>query len=143
MGLKSRRRRAADTVVEGEPTIGEEHAWWAERDHLESAYTPPSHDAADDHDLREFWSPESLFTYDHRFAHEVSDEDLIADPYGALGLPMYASWSQVTAAHRSLAKQFHPDVMVGAPDDERARGEERMREVNRAYNQIRRSRDQR
>ena len=143
VGLKSWRRR--ETITEGEdgPTvIGEEHAWWAERDELERVFvaSPPESDGADDDPLREFWSPESLFTYDQRMADEAED-DTIVDPYGVLGLPVYATWGEVTAAHRRLAKQYHPDVMIHAADDERAAAEEQMREINRAYNQIRRARE--
>lgn len=123
------------------PVIGQEHAWWAERDELERVFVVSSSEPPESPDpLSEFWSPESLFTYDHRYADDVGEDDAFADPYAMLGLPLYASWEAVTSAHRRLAKQFHPDMMVGAPDEERSAADERMREINRAYNQIRRAR---
>ena len=144
MGLKSwRRREAIETPEDDEAIIGEEHAWWAERDRLERVFvaSPTDTSATTKDPLSEFWSPESLFRYDQRPADGTDEEDALPDPYGVLGLPTYATWPEVTAAHRRLAKQCHPDMMVGAPQEERDAAEERMRTVNRAYNQLRRARE--
>ena len=145
MGLKSwRRRETTETAEDDEAVIGEEHAWWAERDRLERVFVASTTDtsASTQDPLSEFWSPESLFRYDQRPASDgTDDEDAIPDPYGVLGLPMYAAWPEVTAAHRRMAKQCHPDLMAGAPEDERQAAEERMRTINRAYNQLRRARE--
>ncbi len=54
------------------------------------------------------------------------------DPYAVLGVPRDASEETVTAAYRTLAKQYHPDLN---PGDTAAAA--RMREINEAYTSIR------
>ena len=53
------------------------------------------------------------------------------DPFQILGIQREASVEQVKAAHRTLAKQFHPDLN---PDDPVA--EERFKEIQWAYEEI-------
>jgi DnaJ domain len=50
------------------------------------------------------------------------------DPYGVLGLTPAATPDEVAAAYRRLAKEWHPD---------RGGGEERMAEINAAYDLLR------
>jgi DnaJ domain len=50
------------------------------------------------------------------------------DPYGVLGLPPTATPDEVAAAYRRLAKEWHPD---------RGGGDERMAEINSAYELLR------
>lgn len=164
MGLRSWRRREgsatalADERAEERPNpsaglsdpdeealnpFGEEHAWWAERDRLQRVFVvSPGSETSDakDRPLNDFWSPESLFSYDHRLADEDAEQDDVVDPYAVLGIPMFATWSEVTVAHRKLAKRYHPDLMLDATDEERLAAEEHMREVNRAYSQLQRLR---
>ena len=142
MGLRSWRRRVDAPTGDDEPIIGEEHAWWAERDGLQRVFVASTgqDDGADDRPLSEFWSPESLFTYDQRTSDEPDESEDLADPYGILGLAEGAGWDDVTVAHRKLAKRYHPDLMLHAADAERVEAEERMRLVNRAYTQIQRQR---
>jgi len=54
------------------------------------------------------------------------------DPYKVLGIDPSASEEEVTKAYRRLAKKYHPDLN---PGDKTA--EQRMREVNAAYERIR------
>ena len=138
MGLRSWRRRD-DVAEESSPLITEEHAWWAERDSLERVFVASTGSGdADENPLSDFWSPESLYTYDRRDGDDVPDE--LADPHDVLGVSLSASWSEIALAHRRLAKQYHPDVMVGAGPQEQAAADERMRRVNQAYNQLQRQR---
>lgn len=55
----------------------------------------------------------------------------MADPYKVLGVAPGASEEEVTQAYRRLAKKYHPDLN---PGDKTA--EEKMRQVNAAYDQI-------
>ncbi len=55
----------------------------------------------------------------------------MSDPYKVLGLSQNATDEEVTAAYRKLAKKYHPDVN---PGDKSA--EERMKEINAAYDSI-------
>src|SRR6476646_5070459 len=52
---------------------------------------------------------------------------MIADPWAVLGLHAGASWDDVRAAHRRLAKELHPDVSGTDTDHHR------MAEVNEAF----------
>jgi curved DNA-binding protein CbpA len=51
----------------------------------------------------------------------------VIDPYVTLGIPASASRTEVDRAHRSLAKQFHPDL------NPRPAADERMRQINEAW----------
>lgn len=53
-----------------------------------------------------------------------------SDPYAVLGLAPGASDDEVKAAYKRLAKKYHPDLN---PSPE---AEERMKEINAAYDQI-------
>ena len=48
-----------------------------------------------------------------------------------------APWDVIVAAHRSQARAHHPDQLFGQSDDDRARGEERIRVINQAYQELR------
>ena len=57
----------------------------------------------------------------------------MTDPYTVLGVSRDASDEDIKKAYRTLAKKYHPDVN---PGDKTA--EEKMKEVNAAYDLIRR-----
>ena len=83
----------------------------------------------------EFWQPESLFTYGPSPDAEIVEE-VPPDPYEVLGLAFYATWDEISTAYRALAKKHHPDLYIDATEEERAEAEGRMREVNRAYQEL-------
>ena len=56
------------------------------------------------------------------------------DPYEVLGIKRGASKEEVKTAYREQAKKYHPDKYVDNPLSELA--EEKMREVNEAYDMI-------
>lgn len=60
------------------------------------------------------------------------------DAWGVLGLQPGASWKQIAAAHRRLAMQHHPDRLLDATPEQREASEATMREINVAYNVLRR-----
>lgn len=53
------------------------------------------------------------------------------DPYEVLGVSRDASEEEITKAYRKLAKRYHPDLNPGD-----AQAEEKMREINEAYDLI-------
>jgi DnaJ-class molecular chaperone len=128
---------------------GEEHAWWADREDLAAGVPeggqgssrkkgPSRIQPADDERsaFQHYFTSESLF--------DEPTDDLgkgpSEDPYGTLGLPETASWEQITAAHRRLAKEHHPDRLGDQSTDLRANGERLIRDLNIAYTELRRRR---
>lgn len=59
-------------------------------------------------------------------------------PYDILGITENASNEEVKNAYKALAKKYHPDNYVDSPLAEMA--EERMKEINEAYDEILRQR---
>ena len=56
------------------------------------------------------------------------------DPYSVLGVPRDASDEDIKKAYRELARKYHPDKYAGSDLAELA--EEKMKEVNAAYEEI-------
>ena len=54
------------------------------------------------------------------------------DPYEVLGVPRGADGEAISLAFRRLAKQWHPDRWVNAPDAERLEAETRFKQLNLA-----------
>lgn len=54
-----------------------------------------------------------------------------------LGVDEAADLAEVTAAHRRLAKQFHPDRLGHLSGDAQELGQARMAEINRAFETLR------
>ena len=55
-----------------------------------------------------------------------------------LGVPLGASWQEVGRAYRNLALMHHPDRVAGMDPEAREYSEERMKEINAAYDELRR-----
>jgi len=53
------------------------------------------------------------------------------DPYEVLGVPKNATQSEIKAAYKKLAKQYHPDRYIGNPLADLA--SEKFKEINEAY----------
>ena len=60
--------------------------------------------------------------------------------YRVLGLDASATWDEVVAAHRELAKKYHPDRMIGATPAEVMDATERLMEISDAYAQLEKAR---
>ena len=58
----------------------------------------------------------------------------MSDPYKILGVSPAATDEQVKAAYREMAKKYHPDNYAGSPIADLA--DEKMKEVNEAYDAI-------
>ena len=61
-------------------------------------------------------------------------------PYRALGLDGDASDVEVEQAYRRLMSQYHPDRLAGAAPELREQAEKKAREINAAYDRIKRRR---
>ena len=141
-----RRRRKEDSTSDDDDNVtidSEENAWWASRDELDSDKAPsgrtkkkPPVEAEEKRNtFEEYFSAESLFDWTGAEGSGVLDE---TDPYVVLGLPPSASWEEISATHRRLAKLHHPDRLVNATEEERETGDRRIRDLNIAYMELRR-----
>ncbi len=57
------------------------------------------------------------------------------DPYQILGIPRTASDDEIKKAYRTLARKYHPDNFAGSAA-QAAGAEEKMKEINAAYEEI-------
>lgn len=64
----------------------------------------------------------------------------MTDPYQVLGVSPNATDEQIKNAYRELARKYHPDNYVNNPLADLA--QEKMKEINEAYDQIQRQRKQ-
>ena len=62
------------------------------------------------------------------------------DPYSILGVSPNASDEEVKKAYRKLSRIYHPDANIDNPNKEQA--EEKFKQVQQAYEQIMREREQ-
>lgn len=62
------------------------------------------------------------------------------DPYAVLGVTPDASEADIDRAYRRLITQYHPDRLGGVAEDLRKQAEQKAREINRAYDQIKKLR---
>ncbi len=60
------------------------------------------------------------------------------DPYRVLGISRDATEEEVKKAYRAMARKYHPDNYINSPHAKLA--EEKMKEINEAYEQIQRER---
>lgn len=65
---------------------------------------------------------------------------MMSDPYQVLGISRDASDEEVKKAYRTLSRKYHPDANVNNPNA--AQAEEKFKEVQQAYEQIMREREQ-
>ena len=65
---------------------------------------------------------------------------MMADPYEVLGLSRGASDEEIKKAYRSLSRKYHPDANVNNPNA--AQAEERFKQVQAAYDQIMKEKEQ-
>ena len=75
-------------------------------------------------------------------ANGVSPQDRLAEAYAVLGVNPEASESEIKHAYRKLIRENHPDKIVskGLPESVRSVAEARAREINAAYELIKKTR---
>ncbi len=150
------RRRSRDSTPPTEQADdvrldGDDHAWWAKSD-VDKVWTPRSprataepRDAERDILAEHFgddWRTSFGFTppTEAELAAEAAREQQAIDdkdPYKVLQVDESATWDEIVAAHRHQARAHHPDRLFGQSDEEKAEGEERIRVINQAYQELR------
>ena len=58
---------------------------------------------------------------------------MIPDPYKALGVPHSASLGEIKKAYRDLARQYHPDRLTSASEEEMAEATKQFSAISSAY----------
>ena len=94
---------------------------------------------------RELRGPLSGYVHPEDSPHEERQETpphtpqtvtRLPDPHEVLGVPQGASQDEIKTAWRRLAKQYHPDRAAGLGPELRALAEQRMKEINAAYERL-------
>ncbi|HEY6728573.1 MAG TPA: co-chaperone DjlA [Polyangiaceae bacterium] len=75
-------------------------------------------------------------------SRRVSQEQQLEDAYAALGVTREASEAEIKRAYRKMIVENHPDRVAakGLPESMRAIAEERAREINAAYEVVKKAR---
>jgi hypothetical protein len=127
----------------------DDHAWWAQAE-VDTVWKPRERkraSAEEDRDILaehfgEDWRTNFLHTppteeeleEERRKEQQALDDE---DPDKVLGVDESATWDEIVAAHRHQARVHHPDRLFGQSEEEKAEGEERIRVINAAYQELR------
>jgi hypothetical protein len=66
----------------------------------------------------------------------VFAEPEVKSPYEILGISPHASPDEISVAYRQMAKQYHPDRVAHLGPEFQSMAEERMKEINAAYQEL-------
>lgn len=127
----------------------DDHAWWAKAE-VEEAWKPRARRTTQPEKQRDilaehfgddwrtnFLAPppsEADLEEERRREQQALDDQ---DPYKVLQVDESAPWEEIVAAHRHQARVHHPDRLFGQSEEEKAEGEERIRVINAAYQELR------
>lgn len=156
-----RKGKATEPATDSVDLSGGDHAWWTNsRVQHAPTFTPDDVDAAEEAPTAPEdapWVYTDVFAADvdgaidrefgatgseHRDgnaddARNLAEVFMEESAFRTLGLEPGAPWDDVVLAHRQMAKRFHPDRLIHAEDHEQAEGEQKMIEVNAAYETLR------
>ncbi len=130
--------------------VDDDHAWWAQTEVTEVWRPKRRKTAAEPEEKRDIlaehfgddWRTSFGFTppTDEELAAERALEQRAVDdqdPYKVLEIEPTATWDEIVAAHRHQARVHHPDRLFGQSEEEKAEGEDRIRVINAAYQELR------
>ncbi len=150
---KAREDAKADGT-DGADLAADEHAWWAQRD-VQAAWAPhaaPETGEAERDVLAEHFGPDWRDSFELPHSDGPPREDDLAppepfellgepldtsDPYKVLEVAPTATWEEIVAAHRRMARRHHPDRYADRPRVDVEAAEERIRAINVAYAELR------
>lgn len=86
---------------------------------------------------------EMVLNQTHFAAGQAKNENALSDAYKALGVSPESSDQEIKRAYRKLMSQYHPDKLMGQgmPEDMVKLATEQTKEIQLAYDLIKRSRD--
>jgi DnaJ-domain-containing protein 1 len=150
-----RRHRDDDDAEDPDDTVAlddDAHAWWAQRP-VEDLWRPradrapveePERDVLAEHfgaDWRTSFGfdpppvmPDAADPEGAQADEELPDE---GDAYAVLGVEATATWEEIVAAHRALARRHHPDRVASLGPEAVTAAEERIVRINAAYAELR------
>ena len=156
--FRSRRRRRSSAAAGGSNEsidLGDAgNAWWSQGE-VTTAWHPKRRRTSDDGAARHEEERDILaehFGDDWRTSFGFApptEEELAAeaareqqalddqDPYKVLEVEPTATWDEIVAAHRHQARVHHPDRLFGQSEEEKQEGEDRIRVINAAYQELR------
>jgi DnaJ-domain-containing protein 1 len=129
----------AGEPVESVRLDDDHHAWWAQEE-VTQAWRPKVGSAEPEPEtdiLAEHFGADWRTSFGFTPTEDPPTEPTEGDPYEVLGIDPTATWVEIVAAHRHQARINHPDLLFGQSDEERAAGEERIRAINAAYQELR------
>lgn len=142
---------AADAVADSVALGGDDHAWWDQRE-VTDVVKPKRRRSAEQQAkaegrdiLAEHFGLDWRTTFgfappaeeDQAETQRQQDGLDEADPYRVLGVAATASWEEVVAAHRAMARLHHPDRLFGQSEEKKAEGDDRIRATNAAFQELR------
>jgi hypothetical protein len=156
-GRRGRLFKRAEDLLEDDETADlseDEHAWWAAREGVAGVprgNAPPPEaptDSAEESKFEDYWSAESLFDEQqtkaappppHGEAHELDLPGAmdLDSAHLVLQVRIGVTWEEITAAHRKLAKLYHPDRLIEYSHEAQEIGRGRMAEINAAHATLR------
>jgi hypothetical protein len=60
-------------------------------------------------------------------------KNIVVDPYKALNLPHSATFAEIKKSYRDLARQFHPDRLLSASEEEKDEANKNFSRISEAY----------
>jgi hypothetical protein len=81
-----------------------------------------------------WWTGETAAGDEDAASGDTDDSD---DPYVVLKIEPGASWDEIVASYRRLARWWHPDGLVDPAPGERELCEDMIRRLNIAYTELR------
>ena len=156
--FRSRRRRRSSAAAGGSDEsvdLGDSgNAWWSQGE-VTTAWHPKRRRTSDDagapqeeerdilaEHFGDDWRTSFGFTppTEEELAAEAAREQQALDdqdPYKVLEVEPTATWDEIVAAHRHQARVHHPDRLFGQSEEEKQEGEDRIRVINAAYQELR------
>lgn len=79
--------------------------------------------------------------YDNQAKNDKSNEPPSKEEnaYAILNIPKNASWEEISSAYKKMAQMYHPDKVAGLAPEYQEIAEKRMKSINAAYEQLKRS----